>query len=145
LCAHDPHHDRSHRRNCHAHPDRCLRHRRRSRSFVRRRRHPGDRLRRPLSTPGDAVTLKLIAFTPTRLEVAAGSTVTWRQDDVASHGDLRPGRSSRRDGHRSAGRRFDPGTISKGQNFRFRFSEPGEYPFFCAVHPATMTGVVTVK
>jgi plastocyanin len=41
--------------------------------------------------------------------------------------------------------RFDSGTISKGQNFQFTFSEPGAYPFFCAVHPATMTGVVTVK
>jgi plastocyanin len=40
--------------------------------------------------------------------------------------------------------RFDSGSITKGKNFQFSFAEPGEYPFFCAIHPATMTGVVTV-
>jgi plastocyanin len=95
---------------------------------------------------GDTVALKLIAFTPTRLEVAAGTTVTWRQDDVASH-TVTSGRVDQAGGTVTAqpDGRFDSGTISKGQNFRFTFTEPGAYPFFCAIHPATMTGVVTVN
>jgi plastocyanin len=99
----------------------------------------------PVPAAGDTVTLKLIAFTPTQLEVVAGTTVTWRQDDVASH-TVTSGGVDQAGGAVTAqpDGRFDSGTISKGQNFRFTFSEPGAYPVFCAVHPATMTGVVTV-
>ena len=91
------------------------------------------------------VTIKLIAFTPTRLEVAAGSAVTWRQDDVATH-TVTSGRVEQAGGTVTAkpDGTFDSGNISKGQNFRFTFPEPGEFPFFCAIHPATMTGVVVV-
>jgi plastocyanin len=98
------------------------------------------------STPGDTFTLKLIAFTPTRLEVAAGTTVTWRQDDVASH-TVTSGRVDQAGGTVTAqpDGRFDSGTISRGQNFRFTFTELGAYPFFCAIHPATMTGIVTAN
>jgi plastocyanin len=88
----------------------------------------------PAAGDGHAITLKLIAFAPTRLEVAAGTIVTWRQDDVASH-TVTSGRVVQAGGTVTAqpDGRFDSGTISKGQNFRFTFSEPGEYPFFCAV------------
>ena len=74
-----------------------------------------------------------------------GGTVTWRQDDVATH-TVTSGRVEQSGGTATAkpDGRFDSGNISKGQTFPFSFAEPGEYPFFCAIHPATMTGVVTV-
>lgn len=94
---------------------------------------------------GPTVTIKLIAFTPTDVRVAAGGTVTWRQDDVASH-TVTSGRVEQRGGTATAtpDGRFDSGSITKGQTFEFSFAEPGAYPFYCAIHPATMTGVVTV-
>ena len=91
------------------------------------------------------ITLKLIAFTPTDLQLAAGGVVTWRQDDVATH-TVTSGRVEQTGGTATAkpDGRFDSGTITKGQTFQFSFAEPGAYPFFCAIHPATMTGIVTV-
>ena len=94
---------------------------------------------------GPTITIKLIAFTPTNVQLAAGGTVTWRQDDVATH-TVTSGPVEQTGGTATAkpDGRFDSGSIAKGKNFQFSFTEPGEYPFFCAIHPATMTGVVTV-
>jgi len=96
-------------------------------------------------TTGKTVTLKLIAFTPTRLEVPAGSTVTWIQDDVATH-TVTSGKTQQAGGTVTAtpDGTFDSGNIAKGHNFQFTFAAPGEFPFFCAIHPATMTGVIAV-
>lgn len=95
---------------------------------------------------GSTVTIKLIAFKPTNLNVPVGATVTWRQDDVASH-TVTSGRVEQAGGTATArpDSKFDSGIITKGQNFEFKFAAAGEFPFYCAVHPATMTGVVTVK
>lgn len=97
------------------------------------------------SGDGRTVTIKLIAFSPTRIEVPAGGTVTWRHDDVATH-TVTSGRVAQAGGTATAkpDDTFDSGNLSKGQKFQFTFAEPGEFPFFCAVHPATMTGVIAV-
>jgi plastocyanin len=94
---------------------------------------------------GTAITLKLIAFAPADVQLPAGGTVTWRQEDVATH-TVTSGRVEQTGGTATAkpDGRFDSGNISKGQTFEFSFAEPGQYPFFCAIHPATMTGMVTV-
>ena len=96
---------------------------------------------------GDArtITIRLIAFSPTRIEVPAGGTVTWRHDDVATH-TVTSGRVEQAGGTATAkpDGTFDSGNLSKGQKFESTFAEPGEFPFFCAVHPATMTGVIAV-
>ncbi|MEW6471548.1 MAG: plastocyanin/azurin family copper-binding protein [Actinomycetota bacterium] len=94
---------------------------------------------------GTAITVKLIAFAPADVQLPAGGTVTWRQEDVATH-TVTSGRVERAGGTATAkpDGRFDSGNISKGQTFEFSFAEPGQYPFFCAIHPATMTGTVTV-
>lgn len=38
---------------------------------------------------------------------------------------------------------FDSGTLGSGDSFEYAFEEPGEYPFFCEIHPG-MTGTITV-
>ena len=98
------------------------------------------------SGDGRTVTIKLIAFTPTRIEVPAGGTVTWKQDDVATH-TVTSGQVEQAGGTATAtpDGTFDSGNISKGQDFKYTFAEPGEFPFYCAVHPATMTGVIAVQ
>lgn len=40
---------------------------------------------------------------------------------------------------------FDSGELSPGDTFEFTFQEPGEYTFFCSIHPASMTGSITVE
>lgn len=40
---------------------------------------------------------------------------------------------------------FDSGQLGEGENFEFTFEEPGEYTFFCVVHPDAMTGSITVE
>lgn len=40
---------------------------------------------------------------------------------------------------------FDSGQLGQGENFEFTFEEPGEYTFFCVVHPDAMTGSITVE
>jgi plastocyanin len=38
---------------------------------------------------------------------------------------------------------FDSATMSQGDSFRHRFTEPGRYPYRCDIHPS-MTGTVVV-
>jgi plastocyanin len=40
---------------------------------------------------------------------------------------------------------FDSGQLGQGENFEFTFEEPGEYTFFCVIHPDAMTGSITVE
>lgn len=40
---------------------------------------------------------------------------------------------------------FDSGQLGQGESFEFTFEEPGEYTFFCVVHPDAMTGSITVE
>lgn len=68
-------------------------------------------------------------FVPGNLEVEAGSTVTWYNDDEVFH--------------TISGANFDSGIMPYGASFSLRFDEPGEFPFACSIHPA-MTGTVVV-
>ena len=98
------------------------------------------------SASGSTITIQLIAFKPTAVVAPVGGSVTWRQEDVATH-TVTSGRVEQAGGTATAkpDGKFDSGNISKGQTFDFTFTEPGEFPFFCAIHPATMTGAITVR
>jgi plastocyanin len=92
------------------------------------------------------VTLHLVAFQPEEIEIAVGETVTWVHDDAPTHtvtsGEVTEGGagvSASPDGG------FASGELSKGDTFAHTFEEPGTYPYFCEIHPATMRGVVTVS
>jgi plastocyanin len=91
------------------------------------------------------VVMKLVAFTPDQLEVAAGTTVTWTNRDAGAHtvtsGTVVQGGAGvtqEPDGT------FDSDDIPKGETFEQTFDEPGTYPYFCALHPATMRGEIRV-
>lgn len=73
------------------------------------------------------------AFEPRVLEVSAGDTVEWKNDDVIPHNILARDRSfaSRKD--------LDP-----GQTYRWVAKARGSHPYFCTLHPV-MTGSVVVK
>jgi plastocyanin len=78
-----------------------------------------------------AVSIIDLAFEPAALEVGAGATVTWTNDDSIPH------TVTAREGD------FNSGVLQSGGSFSQTFSEPGTFEYFCAIHPS-MTGTVTV-
>jgi plastocyanin len=88
----------------------------------------------PAGSPAPAaVSIVELTFEPATIEVDAGATVTWTNDD-----DGIPHTVTARDGD------FDSGVLQTGDSFSQTFSEPGTYDYFCAIHPS-MTGTVVVR
>ena len=89
----------------------------------------------PTGAGADAAPQVIIdnyAFSPVPLTVKPGTTVTWvNQDDDPHTVDSTQGK-------------FKSTTLNKGDKFEFRFTEAGEYPFFCRFHPK-MTGKIIVQ
>jgi len=96
-------------------------------------------------TAGRSVTIELVAFSPEALAVDAGTTVTWTNEDPGPHtvtsGAVEQGTSGVTASPDGA---FDSGDIAGGASFEHTFDEPGTYEYFCALHPATMRGVIDV-
>ena len=83
----------------------------------------------PASGAGDAVAIAGFAFQPATLQVAAGTEVTWTNQDPAQHtvtGD---------DGS------FDSGPMDRGATFSTTVNGPVTY--VCAIHPS-MRGTIRV-
>jgi plastocyanin len=72
-------------------------------------------------------------FSPRRLTVAAGTTVTW------SNGGERPHTATDRGGT------FDTRPIAPGASAEVTLSTPGTYFYFCRINPSKMNGVLTVE
>jgi plastocyanin len=94
------------------------------------------------------VTIHLVAFDPGRVEIAAGTAVTWTQEDNASvhtvtSGTVDTDATGATTVHPDG--RFDSGQLGEGGTFSFTFQEPGTYPYFCVIHQATMRGEVSVR
>jgi plastocyanin len=92
--------------------------------------------RKPLvggtAAPSDTtVSISGFAFQPPTLEVTAGSTVSWTNDDAAQHTVT------------SADGTFDSGTLGSGAAFSHTFGAAGSFAYSCLIHP-TMTGEVVV-
>lgn len=82
----------------------------------------------------NTVTISRSRFDNTELRVPAGTTVTFVNTDGFDH------TITSKDGSPVE---FDSGTIGQDETFEFTFEEPGEYPYFCQIHP-TMRAVVIV-
>ncbi|HWU24898.1 MAG TPA: cupredoxin family copper-binding protein [Rhizomicrobium sp.] len=78
------------------------------------------------------VSIKNFMFEPMNVEVSAGSTVTWQNNDEEPHTVT------------SEEGLFRSGGIDGGAKFSFRFEKPGVYKYVCSIHPQ-MVGTVTVK
>lgn len=70
------------------------------------------------------------------LTIEAGTSVTWTNRDGAPH-TVTSGTPGRPSGD------FDSGNIGNGGTYTRQFDEPGQYEYYCAIHPS-MTGTVTV-
>jgi plastocyanin len=78
------------------------------------------------------VKIDNFAFTPGEVTVKAGTQVSWiNHDDIPHTVDSTQGK-------------FKSAALDTDEKFQFRFSEPGEYPFYCRMHPK-MTGKIIVQ
>ncbi len=94
----------------------------------------GSQGQTPAATPSAGVTqvaIQNFAFQPTSIQVKAGTTVTWTNQDSAPH------TVTFRNGMK------DSGMLRQGQSFSYSFSRLGTYAYYCAYH-ANMAGAVTV-
>ena len=96
---------------------------------------------------GPTVHLKLLAFTPSPVQVKAGTTVTWRNDEPITH-TVTSGAvegvdptSGLRSGQKPDGQ-FDGRLGKSGATFRFRFDQAGTYSYFCSIHQGMNATVV---
>jgi plastocyanin len=95
--------------------------------------------------PG-ASTLGDKAFSPNPVNIKVGDTVTWVNDDTQFHTVV----SGDPSGGGETGKVFDSGLsgptalTTKGKTFSHTFTEKGEFPYFCQLHP-TMIGKVIVS
>ena len=70
-------------------------------------------------------------FEPAQLTVKVGQTVTWTNRDDIPHTVVCAGK-------------FRSKTMDTDGTFSFTFAAPGDYKYFCSLHPH-MTGVVKVE
>ncbi|MDF2762660.1 MAG: putative blue (Type 1) copper protein [Thermomicrobiales bacterium] len=100
----------------------------------------------PAETPADAtqgaeapaaaevpVDIRDFAYSPNPIEIAAGDTVTWTNQDEVPHTATGEDRNV-----------LQSGTISPGASFSQSFPEAGEFGYFCEFHP-NMTGTIVVQ
>jgi nitrite reductase (NO-forming) len=86
--------------------------------------------------PGSS-SLTDTAFQPNPVQVSTGDTVTWTNNDSQPH-TATSGENVTPDG------KFDSGIMAPKGTFDFTFTEAGEYPYFCLLHP-NMVGTVSVS
>jgi plastocyanin len=84
---------------------------------------------KPASTA--EVKIDNFVFGPAAITVAAGTTVTWTNRDDIPHTVV------------STDKVFKSKVLDTDEKFSFAFTKPGEYPYFCSIHPK-MTGKVIV-
>jgi plastocyanin len=79
-------------------------------------------------------------YKPGSIAVPAGTTVVWFNDDTNQIHTVTSGEPSDED----AGSAFGSDFMQEGAFFQHTFTEAGEYPYFCTIHP-WMVGSVSVS
>jgi nitrite reductase (NO-forming) len=94
-----------------------------------------------VSIVNGATTLSDKAFSPNNIKVKVGNTIVWTNDDSTIH-TVTSGSPNTPD----AGQVFDSGLtslISPSKTYSHKFTSPGEFSYFCRLHP-TMIGEIEV-
>jgi plastocyanin len=73
-----------------------------------------------------------LTFSPPKLTVKVGTTVTWVNKDTVIHTATSNGSSL-----------FDSGNLPTGAVFKFTFTQPGTYQYYCTLH-TFMRGTIVV-
>ena len=95
----------------------------------------GNTIATSVSIVPGASDLTTDAFSPNPIQVSVGTTVTWTNNDAEPH-TVNAGE------YATPSRLFDS-YIPPAGTFQHTFTEPGEYPYFCILHP-NMVGTVEV-
>jgi plastocyanin len=74
---------------------------------------------------------KSYRFDPKTIEVEAGATVTWRNEDNFTHTVAVEGQEDRE--------------VEQGESVSITFREPGSYAYVCTLHSHDMKGKVIVR
>jgi plastocyanin len=85
---------------------------------------------KPASTA--EVKIDNFVFGPAAITVPVGTIVTWTNRDDIPHTVV------------STEKVFKSKVLDTDEKFSFTFTKPGEYPYFCSIHPK-MTGKVVVQ
>lgn len=78
----------------------------------------------------NSVSIKDFAFNPSVLNVKQGETVTWTNEDSATH--------------RIKSDKFNSQDLNQGDKFEFTFKDKGTFDYTCGIHPS-MKGEIVVK
>lgn len=84
------------------------------------------------ASSNSAIQIMDFAFSPSSLNVKAGTTVVWTNNDSMAHTVTADDKS------------FSSGNLSKGQTYSYTFTTAGTYAYHCALHPG-MTGTIVVQ
>ncbi|MGH9877463.1 MAG: cupredoxin domain-containing protein, partial [Nitrososphaerales archaeon] len=91
-------------------------------------------------------------WSPSTLTVAKGTTVTWKNEDGAGHtvtGATDPKDAGTWGSITVGGNKFDtapnPFLIPPGAEWSFTFTEEGEFPYVCQVHPWMIGKVIVLE
>src|SRR5215212_985613 len=91
--------------------------------------------------PGSS-SLTDTAYQPNPIQVSVGNTVTWTNNDSQPH-TVTSGSNGQPDNKFNSSPNFSP-LLNPGQTFSFTFTQAGDYPYFCMLHP-NMVGTVSVS
>ena len=80
-----------------------------------------------------AITISQMQFSPARVTVKKGATVTWTQRDNMPHTVTASNGS------------FGSQTLNGGASYSRTFDEPGEYPYYCSLHPSMQGEIVVTE
>jgi plastocyanin len=88
---------------------------------------------RPGPNPGgNQISIDNFTFSPQTLTVTVGATAVWLNRDDVPHSVV------------STDKLFKSELLDTDEKFSFTFTKPGEYSYFCGIHPH-MTGKIVVK
>jgi plastocyanin len=96
---------------------------------VKQRSFTASAQQKPDSTA--EVKIDNFSFGPVTVTVPVGTTVTWTNRDDIPHTVV------------STDKVFKSKVLDTDEKFSYTFTKPGEYPYFCSIHPK-MTGKVVV-
>jgi len=85
------------------------------------------------SATATAIKIDNFSFLPPSTTVPVGTTITWVNADDVPHKIVS-----------SDGKFAASPAIDTNDQYAFRFTQPGRYEYFCALHPK-MTGVIVVQ
>jgi amicyanin len=80
-----------------------------------------------------AISIDNFTFTPPKVTVKAGTTITWTNKDDIPHGIAATGNAFARSK-----------ALDTDNSYSFTFTTPGTYQYFCYIHPH-MTGTIVVE